>query len=120
MASVWRVCAALLVVVVGVAAIAPPAVAGTAEVALGLAAFAVAIHLAWPWGFPVFVERQTTVYVYGPPPAGTTAPAAAPPSGTVVQYSHGRYELRGDGVAVPYAWVWIPNLPPPPPPPPAP
>jgi hypothetical protein len=27
----------------------------------------------------------------------------------VVQYAHGRYELRGDGVSVPYAWVWIPN-----------
>jgi hypothetical protein len=40
---------------------------------------------------------------------------------TVVQYSHGRYELRGDGIATPYRWVWIPNPPPPPPvaPPPA-
>jgi hypothetical protein len=27
----------------------------------------------------------------------------------VVHYAHGRHELRGDGVSVPYAWVWIPN-----------
>ena len=115
-----RVGAVLLVVIIGALAAAPPAAAGTAEVALGLAAFAVAMHLVWPWGFPVFVERTTTVYVYASPPAITTSPAVAPPSGTVVQYAHGRYELRGDGVAVPYTWVWVPNLPPPPPPPPAP
>ena len=35
---------------------------------------------------------------------------------SVVQYPHGRYELRGDGTTVPYTWVWIPNPPPPPPP----
>jgi hypothetical protein len=27
----------------------------------------------------------------------------------VVQYPHGRYELRGDGVREPYVWVWIPT-----------
>jgi hypothetical protein len=26
-----------------------------------------------------------------------------------VVYPHGRYVLRGDGVGMPYAWVWIPN-----------
>src|SRR3989441_13217312 len=36
---------------------------------------------------------------------------------SVVEYPHGRYELRGDGVTAPYTWVWIPNPPPPPPPP---
>jgi len=40
--------------------------------------------------------------------------APAPPE-NVIQYSHGRYELRGDGVSTPYRWVWIPNPPPPPP-----
>jgi hypothetical protein len=38
----------------------------------------------------------------------------------VVEYSTGRYELRGDGVAAPYEWVWIPNPPAAPPPPVAP
>ncbi len=59
--------------------------------------------------------------VYAPPPgAYYAAPAVAPappPMPTVIQYPHGRYELRGDGVTTPYTWVWIPNPPPPPPPP---
>src|SRR5438093_109848 len=57
--------------------------------------------------------------VYGPPARGTVAVAPAPappPMPSVVQYPHGRYELRGDGTTVPYTWVWIPNPPPPPPP----
>lgn len=41
------------------------------------------------------------------------------PTVTVVQYATGRWELRGDGVTVPYYWVWIPAAvvvaPPPPP-----
>ena len=40
-------------------------------------------------------------------------PAAALPS--VVEHPTGRYELRGDGGATPYTWVWIPNAPPAPP-----
>jgi hypothetical protein len=51
---------------------------------------------------------------YSPPPSGTVSVAPAP-SDSVVQYAHGRYELRGDGVSTPYRWVWIPNPPPPPP-----
>ena len=61
------------------------------------------------------------------PPAYSAAPAPRaqalalqPPAGgqaTTVQYPHGRYELRGDGVYTAYRWVWIPNVPPPPPPP---
>jgi hypothetical protein len=57
---------------------------------------------------------------YAPPAYGAPAPAAVP---RVVEFSTGRYELRGDGVYSPYAWVWIPNppaMPPPPPPPSAP
>ena len=52
------------------------------------------------------------------PPAVSAAPAPAVPR--VVEFPTGRYELRGDGVYSPYAWVWIPNPPvaPPPPPPP--
>jgi hypothetical protein len=44
----------------------------------------------------------------------------AAPATTVVQYPGGRYVLRGDGVGVPYYWVWVPRqaivaAPPPPP-----
>jgi hypothetical protein len=45
------------------------------------------------------------------------------PTETVIRYPNGRYELRGDGVSVPYYWAWIPvqvaTAPPPPPAPPA-
>ena len=45
------------------------------------------------------------------------------PVASVVNYPTGRYELRGDGFAVPYRWVWVPTVvvavPPPPPYPPA-
>jgi len=29
----------------------------------------------------------------------------------VVEYPGGRYVLRGDGMSMPYTWVWIPNPP---------
>jgi hypothetical protein len=53
------------------------------------------------------------------PPASSTIvvappPPPPPPERDVVQYSAGRYELRGDGLTTPYRWVWIPNPPPPP------
>lgn len=50
--------------------------------------------------------------VYGPGVGG--APALAPPSPStpsVIQYPTGRWELRGDGLTIPYRWVWIPNPP---------
>ncbi len=68
---------------------------------------------------PAYYDPPATYY--SPPPSGTVSIAPAPTQ-NVVQYPHGRYELRGDGVTVPYRWVWIPNPPPPPPaapPPPA-
>jgi len=60
--------------------------------------------------------------VYAPPPVAYSSlpPAPAPPMPTVIQYPHGRYEPRGDGVTTAYTWVWIPNPPLPPPPPAAP
>jgi hypothetical protein len=56
---------------------------------------------------------------YAPAPA-YAAPPAPPPIPRVVEYPGGRYELRGDGVASPYVWVWIPDPPAAPPPPAAP
>lgn len=110
-----------------------PAAAGTASsVALGLASFAVFNQLFWPFFYPY---PTYGVPVYGPPmlapplaysyPPYQTVYMAQPPvpppapMPTVVQYPHGRYELRGDGMSTAYRWVWIPNPPPPPPPGPA-
>ena len=45
------------------------------------------------------------------PPAPTVAAAPPPPAPTVVEHEAGRYELRGDGLTVPYRWVWVPNPP---------
>lgn len=66
-------------------------------------------------GPSVYYEPPVASY----PPASSTVSAAPPPpppppERDLVQYSDGRYELRGDGVATPYRWVWIPNPPPPP------
>jgi hypothetical protein len=47
-------------------------------------------------------------------PAPPVPPPPAAPE--VIQYQTGRYELRGDGTAAPYRWVWIPNPPSSPPP----
>lgn len=60
--------------------------------------------------------------VYGSGVGGTLALApATPPTPSVIQYPTGRWELRGDGLTIPYRWVWIPNPPaaPPTPPPPS-
>ena len=119
---------------IGFAAPAAYAGGGTAtNVALGLASFAVFNQLAGAflhhqrpahayYERPVYVERQ--VYVSAPPPQVVVVQPTPPPAPTVVQYPHGRYELRSSGYQ--YYWVWIPNPPPPPPqpavppPPPAP
>jgi hypothetical protein len=44
---------------------------------------------------------------YGP----STAISVAPWTPSVVEFPTGRYELRGDGMATPYTWVWIPAPP---------
>jgi hypothetical protein len=50
--------------------------------------------------------------VGGPGVGGTLALAApTPPTPSVIQYPTGRWELRGDGLTIPYRWVWIPNPP---------
>ncbi len=62
---------------------------------------------------PAAVQPMVQPAIYEPP----TAPvgAAAPRPQDVVEYEGGRYELRGDGMAMPYRWVWVPNPPPGPP-----
>jgi hypothetical protein len=111
---------------------------GAARVAIGLATFAIfapfiivgeILALAVPpYRAPAVVAAPPPVY-YAPPPAYSapppaySAPAAtysAPPAYVrqtyaapalvqPIQYPHGRYELRGDGIATVYQWVWIPN-----------
>jgi hypothetical protein len=62
------------------------------------------------------VYVSPTVYVaptVASPEVAPVAPAAPPtrPVPEVVEHPTGRYELRGDGHATPYVWVWIPNPP---------
>ena len=129
--------AVVLAMLLIVGAAVPAAEAGgrtATNVALGLASFAVFNQLFAPFAFarPVYVVRPVyaaPVYaapVYVEPPVyyqqvyvapAPTVVAAPPTYPTVVQYPHGRYELRGDGIYTAYQWVWIPNPPPPPPPP---
>jgi len=136
---------AVLLVVTCVVALAPPAAHagghGAARVAIGLATFAIfapfiivgeILSLAVPpYRAPAVVVAPPPAY-YAPPPAYSAPPPAysaapayvrqtyaapAPAQPSVIQYPGGRYELRGDGIATAYQWVWIPNptnLPPPP------
>ncbi len=74
---------------------------------------------------PVIVSPPPTVLflpppvVYVQPPRVVTVmPPPPPPPPWVIEYPHGRYELRGDGITTPYTWAWIPKPPPPPPAPP--
>jgi hypothetical protein len=60
---------------------------------------------------PVYAASYQPTPVYA---SGSVTVAPASPS--VIEYPHGRYELRGDGMRTPYTWVWIPNPPPAPPP----
>ena len=66
----------------------------------------------------LWVPLHTMLRTLFPKGRGAKALIPAPSKGSAtVQYPHGRYELRGDGVNTAYQWVWIPNAPPPPPPP---
>lgn len=124
-----RVRASLLVVTCVVGLISTRAHGGghgAARVAVGVVTFAVfaafivvgevVSALSAPLRSPAVVAAPPRVYSAPPVYRGQAyaAPAPAPP--TVVQYPLGRYELRGDGIATAYQWVWIPNptIPPPP------
>mgnify|MGYP006969321334 CR=1 FL=1 len=99
-----RIVAALVVAGLLIALAAPRAHASHGKVALGLAAFAVFNQLV----APALVPRAAYATVYAPPPVVVVQPAWP----TVIQYPHGRYELRANGAT--YSWVWIPEPPPPP------
>jgi len=125
-----QVIALVVALALMVGAVAPAAYAGNStgtNVALGLASFAVFNQLVGPLLHrgphvrEVVVERPVYRPVYAPP-SQVIVVQPSPVYPTVVEYSYGRYELRGDGVYTPYQWVWIPHtrpLPPPPPSPPA-
>lgn len=114
-----RIVASIAVIALLTGVSAPAAHAGSStDAALGLASFAVFNQIVGPLLRPhrATVVRREVVYqqVVAPPPAVVYA-APAPAYPTVVQYPHGRYELRLHGQQ--YVWVWIPAVPPPPPPP---
>jgi len=54
--------------------------------------------------------------LYAPAPAGQpqTQLSVAPSVQREVCFVHGCYHLQGDGVSVPYSWVWVPAAPAPP------
>jgi hypothetical protein len=79
-----------------------PVVAGAVPVYVGPPAY----YDPWLAGAP------QVAYAAAPQSA---VPPAPPPPERQVEYQDGRYELRGDGVSVPYRWVWVPNPPPAPP-----
>src|SRR3989454_9783710 len=47
--------------------------------------------------------------VYAHPPPSVSVALSPLPTPTVIEYPTGWYQLRGDGVTTPYAWVWIPK-----------
>src|SRR5262249_35883310 len=67
------------------------------------------------------VETAASYPVYAVPPADVQAlehEASSPPAPPIFCYVGGCYHLRGNGVNIPYQWVWVPNAPAVPPPPP--
>jgi hypothetical protein len=66
-------------------------------------------NLPPPPGFPSAYSAPSPTYTAPPAYAHQTSAAPAPAQPTVFQYPHGRYELRGDGIATAYQWVWISN-----------
>jgi hypothetical protein len=74
----------------------------------------------WPYYFRPYYYSP---YYYAPPayvvapnyydsaPPGFYSSPAAPQLEREVIFPEGRYFLQGDGDAVPYRWVWVPNPP---------
>lgn len=59
---------------------------------------------------PAYVVTAPGAYSYSLPPGAYSMPAA-PQVEREVAFPEGRYLLQGDGDAVPYRWVWVPNPP---------
>jgi len=101
---------------------APPVVAPQAAYSAPVYAprgYAARPYTAPAYGAPAYAAPSYAPPAVAPPPVAR-APRVAPPAGpgrsyaNTVEYPHGRYELRGDGMGTPYRWVWVPNAPPPP------
>ena len=59
---------------------------------------------------PVPVYEPLVVYSQ-PVDSAPSLELGPPPMPSVIPYPDGRYVLMGDGVTLPYKWVWIPNPP---------
>src|SRR5262245_42285227 len=60
---------------------------------------------------PGYGDPVNASLTYGPGPSAAT-PAPAPfPTASLIDYSTGWYQLRGDGITSAYQWVWIPKPP---------
>jgi len=66
-------------------------------------------NLPSPPGAPSAYAAPAPTYSAPPAHVQQTYAAPAPAQPTVFQYPHGRYELRGDGIATAYQWVWVSN-----------
>ena len=75
-------------------------------------------YYAYPYAtYPAYADSG-----YAPGPAYQPQPqvsVAPPPIQPEVCYVGGCYHLRGDGVTVPYSWIWVPSAPAVPPAPPS-
>jgi hypothetical protein len=85
----------------------------------GFPRFAAPVIVANPF-FPSVVSADpgyldSVPLAYGTATPTVTATPTPAPLPSLVEYPTGWYQLRGDGVTAPYAWVWIPKPPPPPP-----
>ena len=83
-----------------------PAIVGGVFLGAALAA----PYYAYPYPYPY--------PVYAPGPTYQAPVYAAPSIRRQVCYTGGCYHLQGDGVTVPYQWIWVPAVPAPPPGPP--
>jgi len=83
--------------------------------------YAYAPRYPYAYAPPVYAAPRAATYppppvVYSPPPSVSSSPPVAPtPPGPAVQrevvFPNGKYVLRGDGVAQPWQWLWVPSAP---------
>jgi len=90
----------------------PTAVMGQRPVVIARPAYAPPAYATPAYASPTYAGPPPPPYASQAAAVYAAAPAPQPVQPSVVQYAHGRYELRGDGVNTAYQWVWIPNAPP--------